>query len=191
LVTCRHTPSAFDIHPSTRGEFLRVSGPYSVVGAYFQNNLLLKRISHLSIPYFLFPTSYLSVFIRERCTVNRVGLRSTPLRDGNFYIPISNFPLTHLYLSISHFPLNHLYSVNRVSGQWSVVGEFFQDTPLQEGNFHLLISHFLLTHLYLPISHFPLIHLLRHPLLYERRILLANFSLNHISIVPGECTTDN
>jgi len=42
-------------------------------------------------------------------SVNRVGLRSTPLRDGNFYLPISHFPLTHLYLSISHFPLIYLF----------------------------------------------------------------------------------
>ena len=35
---------------------------WSVVGAYFQNNLLLKRSSHLSIPYFLFINLYLPIY---------------------------------------------------------------------------------------------------------------------------------
>jgi len=55
-------------------------------------------------------------------SVNCVGepcrLSKNPSIRGEFYLPIS------------HFPLTHLYSVNGVSDPWSVVGVFFQNTHL-------------------------------------------------------------
>ena len=47
------TPSVFGIHPSTRGELLRVSGPWSVVGVYFQDTPFYEKKFYLLISHFL------------------------------------------------------------------------------------------------------------------------------------------
>jgi len=79
-----------------------------------------------------FLTSHLSIFIRERCTVNRVGFLINSLSKGNYYLSISYFLLIHLY-SVDGVGGRCRSSENpsmrgdllRVSGRWSLSAHLF------------------------------------------------------------------